>query len=134
MVGQFAPGDYTVLVVDSDQQVRGDLTALFRRAGYRTRAFSSAGAALQAIADHPDHVCVISEIELPDMNGLDLITRLREENNRAPVVILTHLSDVATAVRAMRDSVSDYLVKPYVERDLINRVKTALIKREQLHG
>jgi FixJ family two-component response regulator len=134
MVSQFTPSDYTVLVVDGDQQVRSDLTALLSRAGYHARAFNSAGAVLAAIGEHPDHVCVISEIELPDMTGLDLISRLRAENSKAPVVILTRLGDVATAVRAMRDSVSDYLVKPYVERDLINRLKTALIKREQLNG
>jgi two-component system response regulator FixJ len=134
VVAQFVPGDYTVLVVDSDQQVCRELTALLSRAGYRTRSFNSAESVLQAISEHPDHVCVISEIELPDMTGLDLISRLRQENNAAPVVILTRLSDVATAVRAMRDSVSDYLVKPYVERDLINRLKTALIKRREVNG
>jgi two-component system response regulator FixJ len=134
MVSDFVPGDYTVLVVDSDPQVCRDLTALLSRAGYRARAFRSAEAVLDAIADHPDHVCVISEIELPDMTGLDLIARLRQEGNRTPVVILTRLSDVATAVRAMRDSVSDYLVKPYVERDLVNRLRTALLKGQELNG
>jgi FixJ family two-component response regulator len=48
-----------------------------------------------------------------------------------PVVVLTRLSDVATAVRAIRDSVSDYLLKPYVERDLINRVQKALLKQHE---
>lgn len=131
---QFTPRDYTVLVVDSDPQACRDLMALLARTGYRTRAFHSASALLQAIDEYPDKVCVISEIELPDMTGLALLSRLRERNNRSPVVILTGLSDVATAVRAMRDSVSDYLAKPYDARDLVNRLRTVLVKRQQISG
>ncbi len=129
MVSQFAPGDYTVLVVDSDRRVCAELTALLERAGYHARAFHSAEEVLEAISGYPDHVGVIAEVELPDMTGLELISRLRKAKITAPIVILTRLSDVATAVRAMRDSVSDYLVKPYVERDLINRLRTALLKQ-----
>ena len=128
MASQFAASDYTVLVVDSDRQVCAELTALLERAGYRTRTFHSGEALLQAIPAYPAKVCVIAEVELPGMTGIELISRLRKENIQAPVVILTRFSDVATAVRAMRDSVSDYLVKPYVERDLINRLRTALTK------
>jgi FixJ family two-component response regulator len=125
---QFTPGDYTVLVVDSDRRVCADLTALLERIGYRTQAFHSGEALLQAVATYPGNVCVISEVELPGMSGLELISRLRQARIGAPVVILTRLGDVATAVRAMRDNVSDYLVKPYVERDLIDRLRTALTR------
>jgi FixJ family two-component response regulator len=130
MVRQFVPGDYTVLVVDDDQRVCAELTALLTRAGYRVQAFHSAESVLDAISAYPDHVCVISEMDLPGMTGLELISRLRAGKVTAPVVILTRLGDVATAVRAMRDRASDYLVKPWVERDLINRVQTALLKQQ----
>jgi two-component system response regulator FixJ len=132
MGSEFAPGNYTVLVVDSDPHVCADLTALLERAGYRTRVFHSGEALLQAIRACPAEVCVISEVELPGMTGLELIERLRREHIDAPALILTRLPDVATAVRAMRDSVADYLVKPYVERDLINRLRAAL-ERRALH-
>jgi FixJ family two-component response regulator len=125
---QFTPGDYTVLVVDSDRRVCADLTALLERAGYRAQVFHSGEALLQAVTAYPGNVCVISEVELPGMSGLELISRLRQARIGAPVVILTRLGDVATAVRAMRDNVSDYLVKPYVERDLIDRLRTALTR------
>lgn len=128
---QFAASDYTVLVVDSDPRVCADLTALLERAGYQTRIFHSGEALLQSIAACPQTVCVISEVELPGMTGLELVANLRQRKFDAPVLILTRLSDVPTAVRAMRDNVSDYLVKPYVERDLINRLRAALEKR---HG
>lgn len=128
MGSQFAPGDYTILIVDSDLRVSAELAALLERAGYQTRIYDSGEALMQAISAYPANVCVIAEVELPGMTGLELISRLRQANIGAPVVILTRLSDVATAVRAMRDSVSDYLVKPYVERDLINRLRTALTR------
>ena len=133
MSGLFAPSDYTVLVVDSDPQVCADLTALLARAGYHTRTYHSGEALLKAIGACPAQACVISEVELPGMTGLELISRLRKEHIDTPVVILTRLSDVATAVRAMRDSVADYLTKPYVERDLINRLQLALSKQAALH-
>lgn len=125
----FAPGDYTVLVVDNDRELCADLTALLERAGYRARAFHSAEEVFEAVAATPGNVGVIAEIELPGLTGLELIARFREENPTTPILVLTRLSDVATAVRALRESVADYLVKPYVERDLINRLRAALIKQ-----
>jgi FixJ family two-component response regulator len=130
MGSQFVPSDFTVLIVDSDQRMCAELSTLLERAGYRTRTFHSGEALLQVIDTAAANVCVIAEVELPGMTGLELISRLRQENIEAPVIILTRLSDVATAVRAMRDNVSDYLVKPYVERDLINRLRTALLKQQ----
>lgn len=125
------PGNYTVYVLDSDQQFCSELTALLERAGYRVRAFQSAGDLITAVTAHPENAGVITEMELPGMTGLDLISRFRTENLRVPVMILTRLGDVATAVRAMRARVADYLLKPYVERDLINRLRIALLKQYQ---
>ena len=70
--------------------------------------------------------CVISEMDLPGMNGLDLYTALRERHVGLPFIILTGDSDVTRAVSALRHKVSDYVVKPVVERDLITRVRDAL--------
>ncbi|MCK6371701.1 MAG: response regulator [Gammaproteobacteria bacterium] len=126
MTTAFTPDEYTVLVVDGDCEVCAQLTALLHKAGYRARAFQSGEEMLGEIDELPGRVCLITEMNLPGMSGLELISRLRQANISAPAVILTHLSDVATAVRAMRDRVSDYLIKPYVERDLINRLQSAL--------
>lgn len=134
MSGRFSAGDYTVLVVDSDRRACADLTALLERAGFHARAFHSGETLLDEIAAFRGKVCVILEAELPDMTGLDLISRLREARVDAPMMILTRLGDVATAVRAMRGKVSDYLMKPYVERDLINRLRAALTKERAAAG
>lgn len=125
------PGNYTVYVLDSDEQFCSELTALLERAGYRVQAFQSACDLITAVTAHPENAGVITEMELPGMTGLDLISRFRKENLRVPVMILTRLGDVATAVRAMRARVADYLLKPYVERDLINRLRIALLKQYQ---
>jgi FixJ family two-component response regulator len=113
MSSEFVPADYTVLVVDSDQRSRADLAALLARVGYRTQVFATAEALLEAIGSCPAKACV-----------------LRQQNLAVPVIILTGLSDVATAVKAMRSSVADYLVKPYVERDLVNRLRSVLSRHQ----
>lgn len=133
MASEITPDECTVLVVDSDCRVCADLIALLRRAGYRAKAFQSGEEVLDEIGDYPGQLCIITEIKLPGMTGLELISRLRQAKIKAPTVILTGLGDVATAVRAMRDSVADYLVKPYIERDLINRVQSALRRQHDSH-
>jgi two-component system response regulator FixJ len=130
MSSEFVPADYTVLVVDSDQRSRADLAALLARVGYRTQVFATAEALLEAIGSCPAKACVLAEIELPGMTALELTARLRQQNLAVPVIILTGLSDVATAVKAMRSSVADYLVKPYVERDLVNRLRSVLSRHQ----
>ncbi len=134
MAAEFAPQEYTVLVVDSDCQLCASLSALLQKAGYRTRTFRSGEEVLDEVGKLPARACIITEIELPGIDGLELISRLRKANITAPMVILTALGDVATAVRAMRDSVADYLVKPYVERDLVNRLQSVLVRQSAAHN
>lgn len=131
MSSEFNPADYTVLVVEADQRSRADLAAFLARVGYQTRAFASGEALLEMIGECPEKACVLAEIELPGMTALELTARLRERGVQVPVIILTRLSDVATAVKAMRSSVADYLVKPYVERDLVNRLRSVLTRYEK---
>jgi FixJ family two-component response regulator len=128
MSSEFVPADYTILVVESDQRARADLASLLARVGFQTQVFASAEALLETIDACPVRACVLAEIELPGMTALELTARLRERNCSVPVIILTRLSDVATAVKAMRSTVADYLVKPYVERDLVNRVRAVLTR------
>lgn len=128
MGSPFTPSNYTVLVVDSDPQICADLTALLERVGYRTRTYDSGEALLQSLNAIPEPACVIAEVELPGMTGLELVSRLRQNNVAVPIMILTRLGDVAVAVRAMRDRVADYLTKPYVDRDLVMRLQNALLR------
>lgn len=115
--------NYTVLLVDSDADSRAAVADSLRRAGFRTRTYSEAEELLDRLDEVARPACVIAELELPGMNGIDLSQQLREQ---LPVIILTADGDVATAVRALRGNVLDYLTKPYVERDLITRLQSAL--------
>ncbi len=126
MSSNFTPGDHYVFVVDNDQRNRDEIAALLSRVGYHVRAFSSAEDLLEADDTISTPACVISEIALPGMSGLDLTHELRLRNIQSPVIILTRQSDVATAVKALRNNVSDYLVKPFVERDLVNRLRAVI--------
>lgn len=120
---QGTPRDYTVLLVDSDAHSRAAVADSLQRAGFRTRGFGQAEDLLRHLDEVPPPACVIAELELPGMNGIDLSQRLREQ---LPVIILTAAGDIATAVRALRGNVLDYLTKPYVERELIARLQAAL--------
>jgi two-component system response regulator FixJ len=115
--------NYTVLLVDNDARSRAAVADSLHRAGFQTRAFDKAEELLDTLDDVARPACVIAELHLPGMNGIDLSQQLREQ---LPVIILTAAGDVATAVRALRGNVLDYLTKPYVERDLITRLQAAL--------
>ena len=120
----------TVDIVDGDARVRQQVEHLLRRVGYRTQAYSQAEELLHALDsdDGEEVACIISELELPGMDGLSLLRDLRKRRLDVPVIILTADSSVGTAVVAMRSSVADYVTKPFVERDLLRRLKAALAR------
>jgi two-component system response regulator FixJ len=134
MASTFLPSQYLVFVVDGQERHRVEISALLNKVGYPTRAFASAEDVLAAV-DRELPSCVISEVALPGMGGLDLTRALRSRNCLAPVIILTDQSDVPTAVAALRTSVADYLTRPFVERDLVNRLRAALLQHtgDQAH-
>jgi len=115
-----------IYLVDPDQKLRSELTVLFERTGYETAGYSSAEEFLAAVQIPARFGCVVAEMKLPGADGLELLTALRERDSRIPLIILTGDPDVARAVTALHKKVSDYLVKPVIERELINRVKAVL--------
>ena len=97
-----------------------------KRLGFHSLCYSSAEDFLEALPTPALKGCVISEMQLPGMSGLDLYNALRERRVGLPFIILTSDSDVSRAVSALHRKVSDYVVKPVIERDLITRVRDAL--------
>jgi len=99
---------------------------LFERTGFDAVSYPSAEEFLEA-EQHPARFgCVVSEMKLPGADGLELLTALRDRNSQLPLIILTGDPDVGSAVTALQNEVSDYLVKPVIERELIRRIKVAL--------
>ncbi len=115
-----------IYIVDPDEAHSRVVSALLNRVGYPTEVFESAEALLGGAVKGLNRGCIISEMDLPGMNGLQLLRALQKRKIALPVIILTRDNNVSFAVQAFRDHVADYLVKPFVERDLVNKVRGLL--------
>jgi RNA polymerase sigma factor (sigma-70 family) len=114
-----------VYVVEDDPSVRDSLSLLLQLRGFATAAFDSAEAFLQSDAfERP--ACVLADVRLPGMSGLELQRRLAEQHAAMPFVVMTAHGDVATARTALRDGAVDFLEKPIDEQDLMEAITAAL--------
>lgn len=127
--------DPTVFVVDDDPAVRDALGLLLDASGYRARAFTCAAEFLAAYTpDQPG--CLLLDVRMPGMSGLDLQDNLAAHAIHLPVIILTGHGDVPMAIRAMKAGALDFIEKPFSSQMLLDRVQQALeedalIRRQQ---
>ena len=122
-----------VYFVDDDRLVRNSLTRLLTAAGLRPRAFASGEELLmRALQDAPD--CLLLDLRLPGMNGLELQERLLEADTPLPVVFMTGYGDVETSVQALKHGAVDFLTKPFTEDDLLRAIATAVEAGEALRA
>ena len=115
----------TVYVVDGDQGVRDGLQSLLGTLGLRVIGLASAEEALRRLVRDPPQ-CVITEVQLPGMSGLDLQRRLRAAAIDVPVIVLAADADVPLAVRAMQLGAIDFIEKPFLDRSVVARIREAL--------
>lgn len=120
-----APPAALVFVVDPDPLVRAGVRRLLGPAGVKVIAHET-GAALLADPLLPEARCVIAELRLADMIGLDLLTVLRERGHPAEVLFLASDDDVGLAVRAMREGAADILAKPQIDSALWRHIQRML--------
>jgi FixJ family two-component response regulator len=114
-----------VHVVDDDASMRGALEGLFDTVGLATRTYATAGDFLVAnLADRPG--CIVIDVRLPDMSGLDFQTRLTQVGIRLPVVMMTGYGDIPMSVRAMKRGAVDFLPKPFHDQDMLDAVMAAI--------
>ena len=118
-------GNATIFVVDDDADVRGSLQALLEAEGFAAETFESANAFLQSDA-LTRQGCLIADIRMPDMDGLELQEELVRRKAGLPVIVVTGHGDVPLAVRAMKAGAIDFLEKPYDETVLLNAIRRAL--------
>jgi len=119
------PTDAVVYVIDDDDAVRQSLTFLLKTAGIVARAYDSATSFL----DHLPQVkagCIITDVRMPGLSGLDLLRRLKELQIALPVIVITGHGDVPLAVEAMKSGASDFLEKPFDDEALLAAVNVAL--------
>ncbi|MER8479233.1 response regulator transcription factor [Mesorhizobium sp. M1163] len=119
-----------VAIVDDDPGVRDALDSLFRSVGMTTRAFGSAAEMLQA--DLPQSSgCLILDVRLPGLSGLDFQMQLASHGIDLPVVFMTGHGDIPMTVRAMKAGAVDFLSKPFRDQDMLDAV-TSAIERDRL--
>jgi FixJ family two-component response regulator len=116
-----------VFVVDDDASVREAVERLVRSAGLRVEAFASAEEFLtRPKADAPS--CLVLDVQLPDLSGLDLQRRMADASNDIPIVFITGHGDIPTTVRAMKAGAVEFLTKPLVEGDLLESIRHAIAR------
>jgi putative nucleotidyltransferase with HDIG domain len=115
-----------ILVVDDEEAVRGIVSALLRRSGYATIEAGNADEALQRLCEGPEFDLVVSDIVMPQTDGLSLLERIQADHPGTPVVMVTALQDVHVVTNAFRNGAIDYLVKPFAHAQLENVVSRAL--------
>ena len=112
-------------VIDPDPASRAGIRALLQPVGVDVVPFDSAEAYLLAERDQ-ELSCLIVDLLLPGMSGLELLRQLRSLGNDVPVILLTDESDVPTAVAAMREGATDFIEKPYVNVAVLKQVQKLL--------
>lgn len=120
----------TVFVIDDEPSVRKALARLLRSAGYRAETFVSAEEFLKR--ERGDGVgCLVLDVHMPGLTGLDLQETLARAENTFPVVFISGQSDIPTSVKAMKAGAIDFLPKPFNGRDLLEAVTRSLAKARQ---
>lgn len=114
-----------VHVVDDDPAMRDSLAFLLDSAGMEARLYES-GAALMARADGLEPGCILTDVRMPGMSGLELVAKLKERGVPLPIIVLTGHADVALAVEAMKAGVVDFLEKPFAKEALLASIRAAL--------
>jgi FixJ family two-component response regulator len=120
-----------VFVVDDDEAVCRALTRLIRSAGYRVEGFGSASEFLESLPRTPGAACLVLDVQLPDLNGLDLQRELNAASASLPIIFITGHGDIAMTVSAMKAGATDFLVKPIGDTDLLRAIETALLISSQ---
>src|SRR4051794_24245887 len=115
----------TIFVVDDDESVRQALKSLFRSVGYKVEIF---GSAAELLKGHFPEVasCLVLDVRLPGLSGLDFQAALTKAGTHTPVIFMTGHGDIPMTVRAMKAGAVDFLAKPFRDQDMLDAVATAL--------
>lgn len=119
-----------VIIVDDDASIRESLSSLFRSVGLRVELFASTAEMLQA--DLPDAPrCLVLDIRLPGLSGLDFQDQLGKSDNTMPIIFMTGYGDIPMSVRAMKAGAADFLTKPFRDQDILDAVSASIEKDRQ---
>ena len=117
--------DEMVFVIDDDESIREALKSLIRSVGLSVETFASAHEFLQS--QPPDvPACLILDVRMPGLSGLDLQRELSEANINIPIIFITGHGDIPMSVRAMKAGAVEFLTKPFRDQDLLDAIQQAL--------
>jgi FixJ family two-component response regulator len=120
-----------VFVVDDDPSIRASLDLLLSSAGYGVITFASAKEFLELDRGTPCPACLVLDVKMPGLSGLDLQEELTSRNYAIPVIFITGHGDIPMSVQAMKKGAVDFLSKPFDDGALLDAVKEALMKDSQ---
>jgi FixJ family two-component response regulator len=119
-----------IFVVDDDESLREALKSLFRSVGLKVEMFGSAAELLRT--NFPDVTsCLVLDIRLPGLSGLDFQAELAKANIHIPIIFMTGYGDIPMSVKAMKAGAVDFLPKPFRDQDMLDSVATALERDRQ---
>jgi FixJ family two-component response regulator len=122
-----------VFIVDDDLSVRESLELLIRSAGWRPETFASAQEFLaRPRVDAPS--CLVLDVSLPDLNGLDLQKRIAGDRTDLPIIFITGYGDIPMTVQAMKAGAVEFLTKPFGDEALLNAIQDALERSQTARG
>jgi len=123
------PDDSTVCIVDDDQAVLAALTFLLTSEGYAVRAHESARTFLEMI-EQDNCGCVVTDVRMPEMGGLDLLAEMKERRVSMPVIVITADGDIPLAIAAMKRGAIHFFEKPFDNDALLDSIRRALARGE----
>lgn len=131
--GQAVPRSGTVHVIEDDAQLREYLGWVLRGAGWEVVVHADAAAFLAAFRDDSP-ACVVSDLYMPGMSGLELQAELERRGQPPPLIMISAQGEVKTAVQAMRQGAVDFLEKPFAPEQLLARVETCMARIAAAHA
>ena len=122
--------DAIVYVIDDDESARQSLEFLLDVAGIRVRSFSSADAFVKS-APPLAGACIVTDVRMPGMSGIELAAWMAREDSAVPVIVITGHADVPLAIQAMKSGAADFLEKPFDDEAILAALRAALARRGQ---
>lgn len=126
-------GSYIVHIVDDEESVRKSLAFLLTMAGFTVRQHDSAAAFLEAAPGLGDS-CLVTDLRMPEIDGVELLRRLRKNGNAIPSIVITGHGDVPMAVEAMKAGAVDFIEKPFEDATIIAAIERAAAQITRLEA
>ena len=124
------PNDPVVHVIDDDEAIRESLAFLLESAELNVRTYESANAFLETLS-RDAHGCVVTDIRMPGVSGIELLRQLKTVSVALPVIVITGHADVPLAVEAMKSGAVDFIEKPFDDDAFLSAIRSALRRHEK---